>query len=62
MIVPSNFALIKRGRAERRGHNNPAALCMLSLEIHRLVTTKMPDHPALRARCFLGLLRVVPGG
>ncbi len=51
-IRASTFSLppIKRGRAERRGHNSPAALRMIAaIFSHGIVTTKLPDPRAPRA-------------
>ena len=56
MIAPSNSTPIKRGRAERRGHNNPAALRTCELEVHRLVTTKLP----IAWRSARGVYRFAP--
>ena len=44
--------LIKRGRAERRGHNDPAASCECELDFTRVSHHGIAGSPASRTRCF----------
>jgi hypothetical protein len=62
LIVPSNFALVKRGRAERRGHNNPAASCDCELDFTRASHHAVAGSPGAPRAVFIGLLRSAPGG